>query len=183
MRAELAVIVEEFEDARARLRALVAATSGVRWTERPVPTAWSIGECIAHLNLTSAAFVPILQDAMARARRDQGPVVARYRRDAIGWFIWKTSGPRPAFRVKTTPGFVPSADKPAGEIVAEFDRLQDLQCACVRAADGLPIDRVKVISPFDARVRYSLYSALTILPRHQHRHLWQAEQVRDKIRQ
>jgi hypothetical protein len=26
-------------------------------------------------------------------------------------------------------------------------------------------------------VRYNLYSCFTILPRHQHRHLWQAERV------
>jgi len=26
-------------------------------------------------------------------------------------------------------------------------------------------------------VRYNLYACFTILPRHQHRHLWQAERV------
>ena len=44
-----------------------------------------------------------------------------------------------------------------------------------RQADGLPLDRILVESPFDARVRYNLYSALVMLPRHQHRHLDQAE--------
>jgi len=36
---------------------------------------------------------------------------------------------------------------------------------------------VRVTSPFNARVRYNLYACFTILPRHQHRHLWQAERV------
>jgi len=51
-----------------------------------------------------------------------------------------------------------------------------------READGLPVDRIRIASPFDARLKYSLYAALTILPRHQHRHLWQAERVLEGLR-
>jgi hypothetical protein len=36
---------------------------------------------------------------------------------------------------------------------------------------------VRITSPFNERVRYNVYSALTILAVHQHRHLWQAEQA------
>jgi hypothetical protein len=32
-------------------------------------------------------------------------------------------------------------------------------------------------SPFSDKLKYSVYSALTILPRHQHRHLLQAERA------
>jgi hypothetical protein len=47
--------------------------------------------------------------------------------------------------------------------------------ACVREADRLPIDRVTLRSPFDARVTCNLYAALTLIPRHQQRHVLQAE--------
>ena len=181
MRPELEAIVREFESARERLRSLMARTAGARWTVRPVPTAWSIAECIAHLNLTSAAFVPLLRDGIERARIQGAPAPRRYRRDLAGWFIWSISGPPARIRAKTAPAFIPSAATPPREIVAEFERLQDEQLSCAREADGLAIDRVKVTSPFDARLQYSVYSALTILPRHQHRHLWQAEQVSGRI--
>ena len=32
-----------------------------------------------------------------------------------------------------------------------------------------------------AKLRYNLYSCLTILPPHQHRHLWQAERVLEQL--
>ena len=32
-------------------------------------------------------------------------------------------------------------------------------------------------SPFNARMRYNLYAGFSTLPRHQHRHLQQAERV------
>jgi hypothetical protein len=71
---------------------------------------------------------------------------------------------------------VPSGDRDPDELVAEFERWHAQQLALVREADGLPIQAVKVTSPVDARVRYNVFSALCILARHEHRHLWQAEQ-------
>jgi hypothetical protein len=40
---------------------------------------------------------------------------------------------------------------------------------------SLAIDRVKLPSPFEARLSYSAYSALVVIPRHQVRHIQQAE--------
>jgi hypothetical protein len=85
-------------------------------------------------------------------------------------------GPPVKRRFKTAAPFVPRADRTVAELVSEFERLQAEQVAVTRQADGLPIDRVKIASPFNTRLRYNLFSALSILPRHQHRHLWQAEQ-------
>ena len=177
MRTELEAIVREFDRARDRLHALAESVPEERWTQRPDPTRWSIAECIAHLNLTSSAYLPLLRDGIARARRSKDGVRGRYRRDPIGWLLWKIAGPPVRLRVKTTPPFVPAAADPPDRLIIEFDRLQTEQLTLTRDADGLPVDRIKIASPFDARLKYSLYAALTILPRHQHRHLWQAEQV------
>ncbi len=81
------------------------------------------------------------------------------------------------FKTKTAAAFVPSGERPIDALIADYERLQRELVALVRSADGLPIDRVKVHSPFDARARYNVYAALTILTRHQHRHLRQAEEA------
>jgi hypothetical protein len=85
--------------------------------------------------------------------------------------------------VKTTAAFVPTATHAPSQTVSDFQRLQVEQLAWVREADGLPITSVRITSPFDARIRYNLYACLAILPRHQHRHLWQAEQAWQTVRQ
>jgi hypothetical protein len=177
MHEELQAVVGEFESARTRLRALVQSVAGHAWALRPGSARWSAGECVAHLNLTSMAYLPILDEGITRARQLREPVAGRYRRDPAGWLLWKTSGPPVRFRVKTAAPFVPGGQDAPSRLVSEFDRLQADQIARVRDADGLPIDRVKIASPFNARVKYNLYACLTILPRHQHRHLWQAEQA------
>ena len=53
----------------------------------------------------------------------------------------------------------------------------------MRDAEGLAIDRVRIPSPFNPRIQYNAWSALVIIPRHQHRHLWQAEQVWQHLQQ
>ena len=177
MHPQLEVIIREFEAAHNRLRSLAEAVPQGYWAQRPDPSRWSIAERIAHLNLTSSAYLPHLRDGMAQARGCKGGAPRRYRRDPIGWFLWRGAGPPVRFRVKTTPPFVPTVAKAPGELIAEFERLQAAQLACAREADGLPVDRIKITSPFDARLKYNLYACLTILPQHQHRHLGQAEQA------
>ena len=77
--------------------------------------------------------------------------------------------------MRSAAAFVPTAEQSAEVGLAEFDRLQDALVACVRAAEGLAIDRVTVVSPFHDCLHYNLYSAFTLVARHQHRHLLQAE--------
>jgi hypothetical protein len=173
---ELQSVVEEFESALVRLRALRDKAPATKWESRSEPERWSVGECVAHLNLTSAAFIPLMRVGLDEARRSGHAAPGRFRRDLLGWLLWRSMGPPVKRKFKTTAPFVPRSDRTSADLVSEFERLQAEQLALAREADNLPIHRVKIASPFNPRLRYNLFSALSILPRHQHRHLWQAEQ-------
>jgi hypothetical protein len=175
--SQLEEIVAEFESASVRLRELHRKLEPAAWNRRPAPESWSPAECVAHLNLTAIAMLPLLRQGIDEARRLQRVPGTRYRRDVMGWLLWRATSAPGRFKSKTIPAFVPASNRPIAEIMAEFDRLQTDQIAVTRQAEGLPIDRVKIVSPFNARVRYNVFSALSILSRHQHRHLWQAEQA------
>lgn len=180
MNAQLHALLEQFDEATARLDRLASNLSETQWASRPDPRRWSPAECVEHLNLTGRAYLPILDTAIREAKQTGSRAPSRYRRDPIGWILWKTMGPPVRQRVRTVAAFIPSADAPSSTLIVEFKRLQDEQKQRVRECDGLALQRVKVQSPFNARVRYNLYSCLSILPPHQQRHLWQAEQaVRD----
>jgi hypothetical protein len=172
---QLQAVIDEFGTAQARLHALAAGTPPAAWSQRSDPARWSIAECVAHLNLTSGAFLPLLRQALAGPA--ESIATQRYRRDPKGGLLWRMLGPPVRLRLKTKAPFIPEATARAAELVAEFDRWQAELVGCVRKAEGLPLGRLWIGSPFNARVRYNVYAALTILPRHQHRHLWQAEQV------
>jgi hypothetical protein len=183
MNPQLERLEAEFLAAQARLRKLEQTVPHRHWLTRPSPGQWSIADCVDHLNRTSVAFIPLLREALQKeaATRTPGQEAASnrtYRRDALGWMLSVIMPPPVRWvRARTSEPFRPVPVGTPTELVARFDELQAEQIRCLRAADGLPLNSIRIPSPFNARARYNAYSCFVILPRHQHRHLWQAEQV------
>ena len=173
MSAKLERIRQELEAARRRLHQIAGRLTASQWATRPAPGEWSVAECVAHLNLTSHAFLPLLDDAIGRGvAAARG---ARYRMDIVGAFVWLTTALRvPA---KTTEPFVPQAVETQEVALREFDALQDEIVRRLERADGLDLTRLSLVSPFDARLRYNIYAALKLIAEHQRLHLRQAERV------
>jgi hypothetical protein len=181
---QLVSIAAEFRDAEERLSRLAESLAHELWNVRTDPGRWSVAECVDHLNKTSEAYLPQLRmvireggGARTLAQRER-----RFRRDPVGWLLSVTMPPPVRYiRMKTARPFAPTGLIPPPELVARFRELQQEQVGLLEAADGLPLHRLRILSPFDARLRYNLYSCFVILPRHQHRHLWQAERVAEEL--
>lgn len=182
MRRELARIVHGFEHAQARLEALAEDLPDNLWIRRNDPSRWSPAECVAHLNLTSDAYIPLIQAALEQARNLPRATNA-YRRDFLGALFGLMTGPIPSIggmrmgRVKTMPDFVPTGDHPKHDVLARFKEDQNELIGLAKEADGLALDKVMIRSPFGGKIQYNCYSAFVILPRHQERHLDQAAAV------
>ena len=172
---QLQAIEAELSEATARAHRLVDGLSPDDWSRRPAPERWSIGEQIVHLNLTSRGYLPGIHEAARNAREkgllSDGP----YRRDFLGWLLCKLVEPPVRMRVKTSQQFEPVQLDAPEVVMAEFDRWQGEVIGAVRGVAGLALDRIDIVSPFDSRIRYNLYSCLRVVPAHQRHHLWLAE--------
>lgn len=175
MHPQLLDIIEELGDATRRLGRLSSTFDEAAWHRRVDPARWSPAECVAHLNLTNSAFLPSLRAKVDEGRARGGSAPARYRRDPMGWLLWRMMPPPVRLRVPSSAGFIPESSLPRDEVLATFSRLQDELIAVISDADGLPLQKLRIRSPFDNRASYNLFSAFGILARHEHRHLWQAE--------
>jgi hypothetical protein len=175
---ELGQIKQELLDARERARRLSEGLSDTLWGTAPAPGKWSIAECVTHLNITSERYVPIIDDAIREGREIGAKAARPPRRDFMGWLLARMLEPPYRMRMKTTAPFVPARIEPMTDVLERFDYLQGELLVRIDRAQGLPLERLHVVSPFNARVKYNLYSALKLIPVHQRRHLWQAEQVR-----
>ena len=92
------------------------------------------------------------------------------------------SSSRPVrLKIATAPPFKPGQIDPLHEVLERFDYLQGELLVRLERGAGLALDRQPVVSPFNARLRYNLYSAFCVLTAHQRRHLWQAERVRATV--
>jgi len=178
LQPELVQLKQELLDARERARKVAEGLKPDHWGMRPPAGGWSIAECLMHLNTTSERYIPIIDEA-TRALRSRGlnPSGA-LRRDLVGWLLCTMVEPPVRVRVKTPAAFVPPRVDPMPEVLERFDYLQGELLQRLDRGNGLALDRQKVTSPFNARVRYNLYSNFRIITAHQRRHLWQAERVR-----
>jgi hypothetical protein len=181
----LASIRNELDATTARLHALVDTMDDATWRARPRTHRWSAAECVEHLNLTSRAYLPLLREAIrdGRARGLTNPGGSASA-GLIGWLLLRAQEPpvRPRRRIRTTKAFVPLEVGPKTQVVAEYERLQREMIFLMVDGEGLALSRIKVSSPFLPRLRYSVYFALRIIPGHQRRHLWQAEQAVKDVR-
>lgn len=176
----MAWIQAELEDARRRANAIAAALEADAWVARPAPGQWSVAECLIHLNLTSRAFLPLIDDAIGDGRSRGLVGRTRYRMDLMGRLLWWAATLR--LPIKTTEPFVPARSQAKDTVLAEFDDLQSRMLGCLGAAEGLDLGRLRIVSPFDSRIRYNLYSCLRLIPAHQRQHLTQAERVVQRLR-
>lgn len=170
-----------------RFSALDARVSDAQWNQRPAPDEWSVAECIAHLNLSSAAMLPRMRAAYDEAKR-RPPIGDRaYKGTLFGRILARVVGPVPLVlgvrlgRAKTGRPFVPGSELPRAQVVAEFRRWLAEELAVVWSVEGLPVDQVSLESPFVAGARYDGYSSLWILVRHEMRHLVQAERALGRL--
>lgn len=170
-------VERELNEATRRAWTLVHSTEGRLFTVRPSISSWSAAECLAHLSISTEMFLPVLQEALDDARQRKLVAKAPPKMDLLGrilrWFL----EPPIRQRVRTSAPFVPRAVRAKSEAFGEFVTLQEKLLDVLNSSRGLDLRRMKIVSPFDRRVRYNAFSAFRIVAAHQRRHLWQAEQA------
>jgi len=169
-------VEKELNEATRRAWTLVQSTDGRLFTVRPRAMSWSAAECLAHLTLSTELFLPVLRKAIDASRAKSGKKGASPRMDVMGSLLRWFMEPPIRMRSKTTAPFVPKSVRAKADAFGEFASLQEKLIDLLRDARNADLRR-KLVSPFDKRVRYNIYSAFRIVAAHQRRHLWQAEQA------
>ena len=175
-------VERELNEATRRAWSLVQHTDGRLFTVRPGIADWSAAECLSHLSISTESFLPVLGSALEDARK-RGLLSERPpKMDVLGrilkWFL----EPPIRQRVKTSAPFVPRSVRAKSEAFGEFATLQEKLIELLQGARGVDLRKVKIVSPFDRRVRYNVFSAFRIVAAHQRRHLWQAEQAVEALK-
>ncbi|MEA2465406.1 MAG: hypothetical protein QOJ98_3153 [Acidobacteriota bacterium] len=170
-------VEKELNEATRRAWSLIQSTDARLFTVRPNPSSWSAAECLSHLSISSESFLPVLRAALDDARKRKLTSTKNPKMDLLGRILrWFLEPPIRA-KTKTTAPFVPRAVRAKADAFGEFASLQSKLSELLNTARGLDLGKVKIVSPFDKRVKYNVFSAFRIVVAHQRRHLWQAEQA------
>jgi hypothetical protein len=178
----LAAFVEQFEAVKRDAADLFAGVTESQFSWRPEPGRWSMGECVAHLNVSAEIFVPkintMIAEAQSKGYRSQGP----YQHTWLGHLLASTIDPPPRFRAKAPKPFrVPETAHPLDRTTAAFLQHQEAFIDCARRANGLDLGRVRTTSPVTSLIKLTLEEALQLQAGHERRHLWQARNVKTAL--
>lgn len=176
MNAQLTELSEKLRLNAKRAESLVSRAGEARLAERPKSGSWSAAECLVHLTISTEVYFPTWPSALADARR-RGLIengARPFRMDFAGALLnWSL---KPSTRIRTS---TPAILRPdiSGDVLAGFLRSQDRLLEVMLDSAGFALDRIKIASPVNARVRYNVWSSFRIMDTHQRRHLLQAERA------
>ena len=168
---------KDFERLSAQADALVTPLTEQQFNWPPLPGAWSVAQCLEHLNVTARLYLPMLDksiaDAIRRGLYAEGPFTYNW----IGRFVVGAMEPPARFRMRAPKSFLPPPERSRQEIMAAFRAYQVQFIDRLRQANGLDLARARVQSPASKWIRLPLGSGFALMTAHERRHLWQAQRV------
>ena len=178
---ELVNYQRQFEEAKVTAGRLVDGLTAAQIGWKHSPERWSIGECLAHLNVTAERYLGALDRAIATGRArgltGRGPFRHGW---VVNFFFIRALEPPVRMKLKAPPKFKPVIGPDASGELQKFLDLQDELLGRVQEANGLHLAHVRVVSPVARLLRMSLGQAFQAVAAHQRRHLLQGRRVRDE---
>jgi hypothetical protein len=172
----------QFTAIAARAKTLVGSGGNELCMKPPAPGSWSAAECLQHLNISADSYFPIWQQVIANAAPRKTEMNAPYRADFWGRLLSWILEPPSRTRKKTLLHLEPTECGDIDVVLDGFLERQERIIGALRRCRGRAIDEVKIASPVDSRIRYSIWSSVLVNAAHERRHLWQAEQALQKLR-
>ncbi len=143
---------------------------------QPAPGAWSVGQCLEHLCITSEAYLPAIAGSLA------GKPVSAVQEITPGWlgrwFIRSFIEPSPQTKRAKAPKKIVPGVRVGLSVLDRFLRSNQAARELVRNAGDYDVNRIRFRNPFIPFLRFTAGTGLQIVSRHEHRHLLQAERVK-----
>jgi hypothetical protein len=175
--AEIEDFKKQFEQLAADADGLVAPLTDTQFNWHPAPNAWSIAQCIDHLNVTARLYLPMLDEGIADAIRrglySHGPFTYNW----LNRWIARSQEPPYKIKTKAPKAFLPPPSRPRNEVMSAFRAYQVQYVDRLRQANGLDLARARVASPVLSWIRLPLGTSFAFTTAHERRHLWQARRI------
>jgi len=176
---DLERLVSELAAIEADADALVAGLDDEQFNWSPAPAAWSIAQCLDHLNNANTLYLarvrPAIEQARARGLRRRAPL-------AMSWWgrrFVRSLEPPVRLKMRAPRAIVPARRKRKAEVWPEFVRIHGHIRGLVEGSADVDLNRARMKNPFFALVPMRAGTALRVIVAHDRRHLWQARRVRE----
>ena len=150
--------------------------SDIQFNWKPHPDSWSVGECLSHLvnsnNLYLNKIENILNSFPTGSEKN-----FTYKQSFMGKLITKGVNPANVRKAKTFKVFFPDKSEVQKNIIYEYVKSSEKLIELVGKMRHLDLKKIKLSSPVNVLIRLNLGDPLIIIPKHDERHINQAERV------
>jgi hypothetical protein len=157
-------------------RALYEEHGEEKMEQAPAGGGWSAAECLSHLALTVKKYLPGIDGAIAKGREEN---IVAHGPFSYGWmsrmFVWMV-GPPARMKVKAPKGFEVAGAK-ASEALEDFLWQHEALMGRMDQAAGLDLEKLRVVSPVNAKMKFELGAIFLTLEAHGRRHMEQARRA------
>lgn len=178
LRAELQAHRDQLMAITQDVHRLTANLSAAQWHWSPARREWSIAQCLDHLNVTNGLLLPRFQQAIEQAQTQKQYSEAAFHPNWLERRFIRSLSPDATMNISAPQMYVPADHPEPPTALSRFVEIQDRLIQCVESANGLDLQRIKVVSPVTRWLRFSLGAWFAATVAHEWNHLRQAQQVR-----
>lgn len=162
-----------------RVSEIVDGLSSVQANWRPAAKAWSVAECIEHLNQTLGTYMERLSPAIAEARSRGKAGGEPYGRGTLAGRFLVNFLRQPSKKVSAPRVYQPTTSElEIIKVAATFRESCSQLVELAEQADGLALGSIRIATPVSRWIRLSVAQAFEVQDLHTPRHLAQAERVK-----
>ena len=169
-------LISELDSADERAKTVAEGLTPLQLNWKPGLGSWSVGQCLEHLRATNQVLIPAIAASLNRA--PLGPAEDITPGWFGRWFLRNYIEPSPDSKKARAPRKIAPASEVELDILGLFLTSNLAARELVRRASGYDVNRIRYQNPFIPLLRFTVGTGLLIVPRHQHRHLLQAERVK-----
>jgi hypothetical protein len=176
---DLQELADEFLAVEGDAERLVEPLDDEQFNWSPAPGAWSIGQCIDHLNVANRKYFDALSAAVDRARASGLTRAAPIRSSWMGRRFIAMLEPPAGMKTRAPRAIRPAvARRHKAEVWPEFVRQHTHLRGCLAEWACIDLNRATFPNPLGPFGRLRAGTALRIMAAHDRRHVWQASRVR-----
>jgi hypothetical protein len=168
--------IETTEANIARASKTFSLLSEIQFNWKSNPESWSVGECISHLVVSNNLYLNKIEKILSSYPSNQEKDFP-YEHSILGKLIAKGVDPAYVRKSKTFKVFFPVASEIEMDIVDDYVKSSKKFIEIAGRMRNFDLKRIKLSSPVNKLIRLNLGDPLIMIPKHDERHLNQAERV------
>ncbi len=152
-----------------------------KFSQQPTVNSWSAKQCVVHLNRYSEYYLPAIEAAILKAKKNNSTATEQFQSGLIGNYFTKmmttNAEGNPSKKMKAMKAYISLNDEDSDKVIATFIDQQERLLQLLEDAATIDLEKTKVPISIAKFIKLKLGDVFMFLIAHNYRHVLQAEKA------